>query len=123
MPLIVLAFVSSTVAHQRVVVRLVGDEYRNFELAAGILTNHDPDSSRPTSFSSRAACEGLDPVRGLARAGRGDGLLGVNSFGWRFSSLYFAAIALAFFHRFFRTFLARRAALVTPCASAHPTTS
>ena len=46
-------------------------------------------------------------------------LLGVNSFGWRFSSLYLAAIALAFFHRFFRTFLARRAALAaTLCLGA-----
>jgi hypothetical protein len=37
---------------------------------------------------------------------------GTDSFGWRFSSLYLSAISILFFYYFFRTFQARRTALL-----------
>ncbi len=92
---------------------LVGDEYRNFELAAGIVRSHEPAFIARNLFQLEGGLEGLDPYADSLVQAASMRLLGMNSFGWRFSSLYFAAIALVFFHRFFRTFLTRRAALVT----------
>jgi hypothetical protein len=98
---------------------LVGDEYRNFELAEKIVTAHDPAFILSHLFQLEGGLEGLDPYADSLVQAAAMRVLGVNSFGWRFSSLYFAAIALAFFHRFFRTFLTRRAALAaTVCLGA-----
>ncbi len=92
---------------------LVGDEYRNFDIAAGIVHEHDASFIARNLFQLEGGLEGLDPYVDSLLQAASMRLLGVNSFGWRFSSLYFAAIALVFFHRFFRTFLTRQAALVT----------
>jgi len=92
---------------------LVGDEYRNWDLAEGIVSRHDPAFVASHLFQLEGGLEGLDPYFCSLVQATTMHLLGVNSFGWRFSSLYLAAIALAFFHRFFRTFLTRRAALAT----------
>jgi len=98
---------------------LVGDEYRNFEIAAGIVHDHDPAYVASHLFQLEGGLEGLDPYACSLVQAAAMRLLGVNSFGWRFSSLYLAALALPFFHRFFRTFLTRRAALAgTVCLGA-----
>ncbi len=92
---------------------LVGDEYRNWDLAESIVSRHDRAFIASHLFQLEGGLEGLDPyLCSLVQAATMK-VLGVNSFGWRFSSLYLAAIALAFFYRFFRTFLTRRAALAT----------
>jgi hypothetical protein len=92
---------------------LVGDEYRNFDIAERIVNEHDRAYITSHLFQLEGGLEGLDPYADSLVQAATMRLLGVNNFGWKFSSLYFAAIALAFFHRFFRTFLTKRAALVT----------
>jgi len=39
-------------------------------------------------------------------------LLGTNSFGWRFSSLFLAAVSIGFFYLFFKNFVSKRVALI-----------
>jgi hypothetical protein len=119
-PLLVLAFVCLYTWHINAWwYVLVGDEYRNFELAEKIVTAHDRAFVLSHLFQLEGGLEGLDPYADSLVQATAMRLLGVNSFGWRFSSLYLAAIALAFFHRFFRTFLTRRAALsATVCLGA-----
>lgn len=92
---------------------LVGDEYRNWDLATLILNQNDRAYVASHLFQLEGGLEGLDPYFCSLIQATTMRVLGVNSFGWRFSSLYLAAVALAFFHRFFRTFLTRRAALAT----------
>jgi len=92
---------------------LVGDEYRNYELATAIVHSHDARFIGRHLFLLEGGLEGLDPYADSLVQAASMRLLGVNNFGWRFSGLYFAAIALAFFHGFFRTFLTKRAALAT----------
>ena len=92
---------------------LVGDEYRNFDIAQLILKQHDRAYVLAHLFQLEGGLEGLDPYACSLVQAASMRLLGVNSFGWRFSSLYCAALALPFFYRFLRTFLSRRAALAT----------
>ncbi len=116
-PLIVLAFVCIyTWRINAWWFSLVGDEYRNWDLAESIVSKQDAAFRASHLFQLEGGLEGLDPyVCSLIQAATMR-VLGVNSFGWRFSSPYLAAVALAFFHRFFRTFLSRRAALATTIA-------
>jgi hypothetical protein len=95
---------------------LVGDEYRNYELATAIVRHHDAKFIARHLFQLEGGLEGLDPYADSLAQAVSMRLLGVNNFGWRFSSLYFAAVSLAFFFRFFRTFLTRRTAIVTTVA-------
>jgi hypothetical protein len=98
---------------------LVGDEYRNFEIAERIVNEQDRAFVASHLFQLEGGLEGLDPYACSLVQATAMRLLGVNNFGWRFSSLYLAAIALVFFHRFFRTFLTRQAALAaTVCLGA-----
>jgi hypothetical protein len=92
---------------------LVGDEYRNFDIAERIVNQHDRAYITSHLFQLEGGLEGLDPYADSLVQAATMRLLGVNNFGWKFSSVYFAAVALAFFHRFFRTFLTKRAALAT----------
>ncbi len=92
---------------------LVGDEYRNFDIAELILKQHDRAYVLSHLFQLEGGLEGLDPYACSLVQAASMRLLGVNSFGWRFSSLYCAALALPFFFRFLKTFLSRRAALAT----------
>jgi hypothetical protein len=92
---------------------LVGDEYRNYDIAQGILKQHDRAFVLSHLFQLEGGLEGLDPYACSLVQAASMRLLGVNSFGWRFSSLYCAALALPFFYRFLRTFLSRNAALAT----------
>ncbi len=92
---------------------LVGDEYRNFDIASLILKQHDRAYVLSHLFQLEGGLEGLDPYACSLVQAASMRLLGVNSFGWRFSSLYCAALALPFFFRFLRTFLSRRATLAT----------
>ncbi len=113
-PLIVLAFVCLyTWRIDAWWYALVGDEYRNYEIAAQIVKSHDRAFIGRHLFQLEGGLEGLDPYADSLAQAASMRLLGVNNFGWRFSSIYPAALALPFFFRFFRTFLSGRAALAT----------
>jgi hypothetical protein len=120
LPLIVLAFVCLyTWRINAWWFALVGDEYRNFEIAAGIVQQQDRSYVASHLFQLEGGLEGLDPYACSLVQAAAMRVLGVDSFGWRFSSLYLAAISLPFFHRFLRTFLTRRGALAaTVCLGA-----
>ncbi len=84
---------------------LVGDEYVFWDYAKQIA--HDTLSQTGSRlFSVDGGVQGYSYLASLIQAVSLK-ILGANNFGWRFSSLYLSALAIAFFYRFFRTFAGR----------------
>jgi hypothetical protein len=89
----------------------VGDEYNYWDHALRAAVEHDRAYVASHLFQMEGGVEGAIPYAASLIQAAGMKVLGLNSFGWRFGTLYLCALSLAFFHRFFRTFLTRRAAV------------
>lgn len=90
---------------------VIGDEYSFYHYAREIAEKHSAEFIGSHLFRGLAVY-GAHPYFSSLLQAISMKLLGLNNFGWRFSSLYLSAMAIGFFYLFFETFLARRAALL-----------
>lgn len=90
---------------------VVGDEYSFFSYAREIVTG-ETSGSFGQNFFSGTAVYGAHPYLSSVLQALSMKLLGMNNFGWRFSSLYLSALSIGLFYAFGRTFVQRRVALL-----------
>ncbi len=91
---------------------VIGDEYSFFSTARFLLNNQTFWQMLERMFNGLLVYRSHPFLSSLIQAASMK-LLGVDNFGWRFSSIYLAAVSLFFFYGFFQRFLSRRAALLT----------
>ncbi len=89
----------------------IGDEYSFFTFGRDILQYQTWDY-RTSHFFNGMGVYGSHPYLSSVFHALSMGLLGVNNFGWRFSSLYLAALSIPMFYFFFRRFLDERVSLL-----------
>ncbi|HZU86105.1 MAG TPA: glycosyltransferase family 39 protein, partial [Anaerolineaceae bacterium] len=89
----------------------IGDEFSFFTFGRDILQNQTWDY-RNTHIFNGMGVYGTHPYLSSVFHAFSMGFLGVDNFGWRFSSLYLAAISIPMFYFFFRRFLDERVSLL-----------
>jgi 4-amino-4-deoxy-L-arabinose transferase-like glycosyltransferase len=89
----------------------IGDEYGFFSFGKDILLYQNWDY-RISNFFSGTGVYGSHPYFSSVIQSFSMGLLGVDNFGWRFSSPYLAALSIPMFYFFFRHFLDERVSLL-----------
>lgn len=89
----------------------VGDEFSFFTFGRDILQYQTWDY-RNTHLFNGMGVYGTHPYFSSIFHALSMGVLGVDNFGWRFSSLYLAAISIPMFYYFFRRFLDERVSLL-----------
>lgn len=90
---------------------VIGDEYSFYNYAREIAERQSAEFIGSRLFRGLAVY-GAHPYFSSLLQAISMKLLGLNNFGWRFSSLYLSAVAIGFLYVFFETFVARRAALL-----------
>jgi 4-amino-4-deoxy-L-arabinose transferase-like glycosyltransferase len=90
---------------------VVGDEYSFYNGAFSIASEQDWLSILSQLFQGRFVY-GTHPYFSSLIQALSMKLFGLDSFGWRFSSLYLGAFAIVFFYLFFRNFVSRPIALL-----------
>lgn len=90
---------------------VVGDEYIFFERGQEIATQYNISLVVQNLFNGKLVY-GAHPFVSSLIQGISMKLFGVDSFGWRFSSLYLSAIGIGFFYIFYKTFLPNRTAII-----------
>ena len=91
---------------------IIGDEYNFFSYGRDILLNQNRQFIFSHFFNGQAVYGNHPYFSSLIQAAS-MWLLGVDNFGWRFSSIYLSAASILLFYGFLRTFLAERVAFVT----------
>jgi hypothetical protein len=81
----------------------IGDEYAFYDIAAMVIARH-PDATISRELYNPVAVYGSHPGFSVLLQAASLSLFGDNVFGWRFSSIYLAAISLVFLHSFYRSF-------------------
>ncbi len=89
---------------------VIGDEYSFYSYAGQQLQNENLIRILNNLFQG-SAVYGAHPYFSTVLQMASMALLGVDNFGWRFSSIFLAAFSLFFFYDFFKNFLSERAAL------------
>jgi hypothetical protein len=90
---------------------IVGDEYDFFHTAAQVVENM-PAAEILANFFDGTWVYGQHPFFSTWIQSLSMRFLGVDSFGWRFSSIYLSAFSVGLFYLFFKNFLRRRVALL-----------
>lgn len=90
---------------------VIGDEYSFFTYARDILQSHGFDGI-VRNFFNGSAVYGSHPYFSSILQALSMALLGKDSFGWRFSSIYMAAASVAMLYLFLRVFLSKPSALL-----------
>ncbi|NTU74969.1 MAG: glycosyltransferase family 39 protein, partial [Anaerolineaceae bacterium] len=91
---------------------VIGDDYSFFGYARDILNQQPLADNLKNLFLGQAVYNAHPYFSSLIQAFFMK-ILGITSFGWRFSSIFLAALSLVFFYQFFKRFLNTRIALVT----------
>jgi 4-amino-4-deoxy-L-arabinose transferase-like glycosyltransferase len=89
----------------------IGDEYGFFTYGQDILQYQNWDFRYSHIFNGMGVY-GSHPYLSSVIQALSMNLLGINNFGWRFSSIYLAAISIPMFYFFFRRFLDERVSLL-----------
>jgi 4-amino-4-deoxy-L-arabinose transferase-like glycosyltransferase len=108
--LIFLAEIVFTIQINSWVYSIVGDEYSFFGYVTDIIQHQDFNAIGANLFNG-SAVYGTHPYFSSLIQAISMALLGANNFGWRFSSLFLAAVSIGFFYLFFKNFVSERVAL------------
>jgi len=89
----------------------IGDEYAFFNTALEIAVKHDLWTILNNLFDG-SAVYGTHPYLSSLIQALSMKLVGIDSFGWRFSNFFLSALATVFFYLFFKRFTSRSTALL-----------
>jgi hypothetical protein len=106
-----LALVLSTLELNRWWFSVVGDEYSFFQIAKRILEQESLSVIGSKLFLG-VEVFGSHPYLSSLIQAVSMKVLGVDNFGWRFSSIYVSAVSIGLFYYFFRAFVSRSTALL-----------
>jgi len=106
-----LALVLSTLELSRWWFSVVGDEYSFFQIAKRILEQESLSVIGSKLFLG-VEVFGSHPYLSSLIQAVSMKVLGVDNFGWRFSSIYVSAVSIGLFYYFFRAFVSRSTALL-----------
>jgi 4-amino-4-deoxy-L-arabinose transferase-like glycosyltransferase len=90
---------------------IIGDEFSFFGYATDIVRTQNFLTIGAHLFNGTGVY-GSHPYFSSLLQAISMALLGVNNFGWRFSSLFLAAISIGFFYLFFKNYISTRLALI-----------
>ncbi|HTX79153.1 MAG TPA: glycosyltransferase family 39 protein [Longilinea sp.] len=110
--LIFLAEIVFTIQINSWIYSIVGDEYSFFGYVTDAIQHQDFNAIGANLFNG-SAVYGSHPYFSSLLQAISMALLGTNNFGWRFSSVFLAAVSIGFFYLFFKNFVSERVALIT----------